>query len=529
MNYEEQPRDFVGNAQPMSLEPSADGIFAQSPIDGLGDSLLEPHDLKHAAMLDPVSPEPSGLGSHSRNEQPGDDRLFTDGSGRHTGMRAHESASEYDDEVSIQSYNSFRKPVSSRGPAPLVNPGYSSPQFASAGRLEPHILQANGAGQRDVRLRPPPGGVDADPFAVQDSRARAQDSPAGYQPLAALAADRMHTLGSPKVEALSVHTDTAPPQRPSTSNSRIQAPDAREGDDPMLRFAECLEGWTNVLKQSILTDFRTSREALVRQHSQQAETLRTQSSYLIDDLTAQLRNSENVAASYLTMLENKSKLVERMLLYIVYKREKALSVRFFASWKVAYAHRQQVNYGQQLARQQHIRHQQRKALRGWQRVAGIHWKRSVEKKARREAESSMEKLATEYEKRIAELNARIETLTLRLQESDSNRAKQQEDVKKAFMRGLCALNMEAMSVLKTTDDGSSLIAGLMGGAKGDSAEADMSSNLGLSRVSEFAADRSDIRRTQPGPTRSAESAEQDGDRNGRLGRARWLPTRQLPA
>ncbi|KAJ3156914.1 hypothetical protein HDU86_003449 [Geranomyces michiganensis] len=65
-----------------------------------------------------------------------------------------------------------------------------------------------------------------------------------------------------------------------------------------------------------------------------------------------------------------------------------------------------------------------------------------------EAEKAMEQLAADYDKRIEQLDDKLADAHSRLHESERARAAQAEELKKAFMRGVCALNMEAMSMFR---------------------------------------------------------------------------------
>jgi len=58
----------------------------------------------------------------------------------------------------------------------------------------------------------------------------------------------------------------------------------------------------------------------------------------------------------------------------------------------------------------------------------------------------LSELAAKYNKEIDMLTKRLEETQFQLDEASANTADMQENLKKAFMRGVCALNFEAMNV-----------------------------------------------------------------------------------
>jgi hypothetical protein len=64
----------------------------------------------------------------------------------------------------------------------------------------------------------------------------------------------------------------------------------------------------------------------------------------------------------------------------------------------------------------------------------------------------LSELAAKYNKEIDILTKRLEETQRALDEANRNTFEMQENLKKAFMRGVCALNFEAMSILGTKRD-----------------------------------------------------------------------------
>ena len=87
----------------------------------------------------------------------------------------------------------------------------------------------------------------------------------------------------------------------------------------------------------------------------------------------------------------------------------------------------------------------------WRNYVEREWKKRFEFACEKKAKDVLIELGKEYELKYKQLelellNANEEIARLRIDKGD-----QDEAMKKAFMRGVCALNMEAMSVLLKTD------------------------------------------------------------------------------
>ena len=63
----------------------------------------------------------------------------------------------------------------------------------------------------------------------------------------------------------------------------------------------------------------------------------------------------------------------------------------------------------------------------------------------------LNELTAKYNKEIDMLQKRLEETTRALDEANQKTFDMQENLKKAFMRGVCALNFEAMSILQTKE------------------------------------------------------------------------------
>lgn len=70
-------------------------------------------------------------------------------------------------------------------------------------------------------------------------------------------------------------------------------------------------------------------------------------------------------------------------------------------------------------------------------------------KQRETLERELEQVSNKYQKQIQTLRERLSEATLRIDDYERNKHQLQDNLKKAFMKGVCAMNFEAMNALNT--------------------------------------------------------------------------------
>jgi centrosomal protein POC5 len=86
-------------------------------------------------------------------------------------------------------------------------------------------------------------------------------------------------------------------------------------------------------------------------------------------------------------------------------------------------------------------------LLNWRSTAENQWKARFEKACEKKAKDVLIELGHEYELKYKQLELQLLTANEEIARLKVDQGDQDEALKKAFMRGVCALNMEAMSVL----------------------------------------------------------------------------------
>jgi len=115
-------------------------------------------------------------------------------------------------------------------------------------------------------------------------------------------------------------------------------------------------------------------------------------------------------------------------------------------WKLKLIDERRQAFTMKLASQHHNRCLLKSAWASWRSVVESNWREKVEKACQRKAQEVCAQLSREMDEKINKINEELKASraeNLRLQ---NEKVSYEENMKKAFMRGVCALNLEAMTM-----------------------------------------------------------------------------------
>ncbi|KAJ3318228.1 Centrosomal protein poc5 [Blyttiomyces sp. JEL0837] len=213
-------------------------------------------------------------------------------------------------------------------------------------------------------------------------------------------------------------------------------------------FGQSFDKWVTLMKRAVLADFMDVKTEMTRRQERAIEETGRRYVDTVASLTTQLRDSQDLLSLYGRRMECKNELLERMASLVARRDHTARCAIFMSRWRTKLAEHRQLKLAQRIANAKARQSMLRKALLGWQRTAGATWRRAMEKRVRVEAERAMEQLANEYQRQLLDIQNRLTVTEEKLATSEAERNRAQENMKKALMRGVCALNMEAMSVFR---------------------------------------------------------------------------------
>ncbi|KAM7391771.1 hypothetical protein PAMP_022430 [Pampus punctatissimus] len=210
-----------------------------------------------------------------------------------------------------------------------------------------------------------------------------------------------------------------------------------------------LDTWSHNLKVSlqspnsnVLTELRKWKLAFIEQHKLEMRKER-------ERYAAQTADLKQLLHTYETSNQRKDEVIVNLSQVLDRQKEKLEKMRTFTHWRLQHTEAKEEAHAAQVARQHYNLQLKRKVWLGWHSLVQKHWKVKVERACRTRAEEVCANLTMEYEAKLAEHCEAIEKAQAEIQRLRLEREHYEESMKKAFMRGVCALNMEALNMFHT--------------------------------------------------------------------------------
>ncbi|KAF6126480.1 POC5 centriolar protein [Phyllostomus discolor] len=127
-------------------------------------------------------------------------------------------------------------------------------------------------------------------------------------------------------------------------------------------------------------------------------------------------------------------------------------MRTFFYWRIGHVKSRQDVYEGKLADQHFQRTLLKKVWRAWRSTVQKKWKDVVERACQARAEEVCVQISNDYEAKVAMLSGALENAKAEIQRMQHEKEQFEDSMKKAFMRGVCALNLEAMTIFQNRND-----------------------------------------------------------------------------
>ncbi|KAM4638691.1 centrosomal protein POC5 isoform 3-T3 [Amazona ochrocephala] len=187
-------------------------------------------------------------------------------------------------------------------------------------------------------------------------------------------------------------------------------------DEKVTQIENILDLWSGSLKTNVLTELRKWKLSLIEHHK------------------LQIRQEKEKRASHVRQLSNEMANLKELL------RTYEISIG-----------RKDEEYANRIADRQFRTALMKKVWTAWRSHSEEKWKEKVAKACQLRAEDVCVQLTNDYEAKIAELTATLEQTKAEVLRLHSEREEYEATMKKAFMRGVCALNLEAMTMFQGKD------------------------------------------------------------------------------
>ncbi|KAM4710535.1 centrosomal protein POC5 isoform 2-T2 [Discoglossus pictus] len=237
----------------------------------------------------------------------------------------------------------------------------------------------------------------------------------------------------------------------STSSSEVQDIRIRElpvSTENMNQVEELLDLWSGNLKTNVLAELSKWRLTIIEQHKSEMKKQGEKHAEHLAQLSDKVDSLQGLLQTYEMSIQRKDEVISNLTHALEKQKEKLELMRTFTQWRLQHIEARQEDYASSLAHRHYRTVLMKKVWRMWHSVIEANWKDKVEQACRARAEEICVELSNDYEAKLAQLNGALGEARSEIQRLHAERGQFEGSMKKAFMRGVCALNMEAMTMFQ---------------------------------------------------------------------------------
>jgi len=301
-----------------------------------------------------------------------------------------------------------------------VNPSYKS---------EKKILQAKKALQEDSHM---PEAIPASSAAINNSNT-----------LECL-------LEYPKtpVKDISVNYDALVSSN-STPESGVCSPsNVDKVDKGLLRMENLMDEWCLQLKQNVLGELANIKAQQIQDDELALGELKSKHNVELKKHSQEIDSLKELIYSFEQSVKQKDDMIENLTDALKKQKEKSDKIRMFSMWRLKSNDERRQEFASKMADKFYKKTLCTKVWEGWRSVVENKWKVRVEKACQIKSQEVCLKLTEDYEERLQGVQKELASARADVAQLHKERECYEENMKKAFMRGVCALNMEAMTMFR---------------------------------------------------------------------------------
>lgn len=191
------------------------------------------------------------------------------------------------------------------------------------------------------------------------------------------------------------------------------------------------------------------QQILIEQEKSQAQLERQRQAFAkeMQQMLGTLSSAQQEMEKLKEECARKDNAVQAVLHNLAKQRSELLATRAFYRWKDRLKDRKLENYENRLADRQYEVNMLKRSVQAWKTGTKNQWRDRVKLNCQSHAEHVCHVLAEKYELKLKELKSELEARETENEALRHQREEFQDRMKEAFMRGVCALNLEAMKVL----------------------------------------------------------------------------------
>ncbi|XP_006913215.1 centrosomal protein POC5 isoform X2 [Pteropus alecto] len=223
-------------------------------------------------------------------------------------------------------------------------------------------------------------------------------------------------------------------------------------NENLQKVENVLDLWSSGLKTNIISELTKWRLNFIDWHHMEMKKEKEKHAAHLKQLCDQINSLKELQRAYEISIGRKDEVISSLSHAIGKQKERIELMRTFFHWRIGHVKSRQDVYESKLADQYFQRTLLKKVWRGWRSIVQKQWKDVVERACQARAEEVCVQISNDYEAKVAVLSGALENAKAEIQRMQHEKEHFEDSMKKAFMRGVCALNLEAMTIFQNRSD-----------------------------------------------------------------------------
>uniref|UniRef100_A0A8C2D211 Centrosomal protein POC5 n=1 Tax=Cyprinus carpio TaxID=7962 RepID=A0A8C2D211_CYPCA len=237
----------------------------------------------------------------------------------------------------------------------------------------------------------------------------------------------------------------------STSGESLADRSMFISEENLNKMENILDTWSTNLKSNVMMELRKWKLAFVEQHRLQLKKEREKHAAHMAAVNAEMDALKDLLNTYKISNQRKDEVIVNLSRALDRQREKLELMRSFTQWRLQQCAAREE--GARLAEQHYHLQLKRKVWAGWHSLIQNRWQERVQRACCARAEDVCMQLSTDYEAKMAQVSGELRKAQAEIHRLHTERERYEDSMKKAFMRGVCALNIEALGMFNTGEAG----------------------------------------------------------------------------
>ncbi|XP_045053837.1 centrosomal protein POC5 isoform X2 [Desmodus rotundus] len=223
-------------------------------------------------------------------------------------------------------------------------------------------------------------------------------------------------------------------------------------DENLQKVENVLDLWSSGLKTNIISELTKWRLNFIDWHRMEMKKEKERHAAHLKQLCNQINSLKELQKAYEISIGRKDEVISSLSHAIGKQKERIELMRTFFHWRIGHVKCRQDVYEGKLADQYFQRTLLKKVWKAWRSTVQKKWKDVVERACQARAEEVCVQISNDYETKVAMLSGALENAKAEIQRMQHEKEHFEDSMKKAFMRGVCALNLEAMTIFQNRSE-----------------------------------------------------------------------------